>query len=323
MPPPYPDLVAPLTPPQIEAALKDLNDSFTSCRWNVLPMASHEGKAIHYLKIPKADVAGRPTVLLVGGVHGRESAPPDALVRLAQKLLVSYDTGADIVYPKRTVVPLMGPPVTFPAFTIRHARIKRIIDKVDLYIVPCVNPDGRRYDQDPLPMGDPPKPLGGWRKNRRPHPDKTRIGVDLNRNFDIAWKFEDYYDMAVYRLDYADPDDPASTDRTSETYRGDSPPPGGTEPETHNVQWLINDKKPRFYVDVHQTGRVVDVPWALEENGTDPAMNWRNLALTGTRNGLKSNSANLPLGADYREFFSGPRAAFVAQEGVLHRRLDA
>jgi hypothetical protein len=301
VPPPYADIIVPLTPTQIEDALLDLETSFVGvCTREKLPNPSHEGTDIHAIKIANVAAPGRPTVVLVGGVHGRESAPPDALVRFAQHLLVSYTDHSDIVYPPRTVVPLIGTPVAFPAFTIRHPRVKRIVERVDLWIAPCVNPDGRLFDQDHLPVD---LAGAGWRKNRRPHPDAARIGVDLNRNFDIAWRFEDYFDMAVYTLEYAVR--PAGTDPISDTFRGVAAPPAGTEPETANVQFLINDKRPRFYVDVHQDGRMILFPWGLEQNGTDPAMRFNNPAFTALRDGLLAGSPFLPVGrTDYKEFLS-------------------
>jgi hypothetical protein len=288
----------------IEDALLDLDATFAACTREKLPFPSHEGRDIHAIKIAKVAAPDRPTVVLVGGMHGRESVPPDALVRFAQHLLVSNRDGTEILYPSRTVVPVpgMGTPVTFPAFKIRHPRVKRIVERVDVWIAPCVNPDGRKFDQD-----FPPADLAGagWRKNRRPNADATKIGVDLNRNFNIAWRFEDYFDMPVYRLDYPSTDDPAGTDATSETFRGTDPPPAGTEPETGNVQRLIDDKRARFYVDLHQAGRKILVPWGLEENGTDPGMHFDNAAFTSRRDGLLAGSPSLPVGrTDYQEFLS-------------------
>jgi Zinc carboxypeptidase len=303
VPPPYPDITAPLTPTEIESALSDLAATFPGvCTREKLPFQSHKGSDIHAIKIANVGAPDRPTVVLVGGVHGRESAPPDALVRFAQHLLVSHKDSTDILYPMRRVVPLIGTPVSFPTFKIRHPRVKRIVERVDLWIAPCVNPDGRLFDQDNLPVD---LAGAGWRKNLRPNADAARIGVDINRNFDIAWRFEDYYNMGIYRLQYLRPEDPAATDSALETFRGPVAPPAGTEPETANVQFLVNDKRPRFYVDVHQAGRMILIPWGLEQNGTDPAMRFDNAAFTAKRDGLLAGSPVLPVGStDYQEFLS-------------------
>jgi hypothetical protein len=145
--------------------------------------------------------------------------------------------------------------------------VANIVDNVDLYIAPLINPDGRLFDQLNPPAD---AASGGWRKNRRPNVNPAKVGVDLNRNHDIAWKFEDYYDMAVYLSRYPN-GPPASTDRASLTYRG---PSVASEPETQNVQWMADTKKPRYFVDIHQFGRKVLTAWGIEDNGTDPTMNF-------------------------------------------------
>ncbi|MGH3964906.1 MAG: M14 family zinc carboxypeptidase [Pseudonocardiaceae bacterium] len=98
MPPPYPQLTVPLTPAQIEDALADLSASFpTLCTLEAFPNKSVEGRDIHFIKIANGTGSDRPRVVFLGGVHARESAPPDALIRFAQNVLASQDSGTDIV----------------------------------------------------------------------------------------------------------------------------------------------------------------------------------------------------------------------------------
>ena len=59
-----------------------------------------------------------------------------------------------------------------------------LINNRELYFVPCANPDGYVYNQTTNPNGG-----GFWRKNRRNNGDGT-FGVDLNRNFDYNWGFD-------------------------------------------------------------------------------------------------------------------------------------
>ncbi|WP_431676394.1 M14 family zinc carboxypeptidase [Kitasatospora sp. KL5] len=306
MPPPYPAITVPQTPAQIEAALADLAASFPAlCTLDRFPNKSVEGRDIHFIKIANGSGSNRPVVVLIGGVHARESAPPDALIRFAQSVLVSHDGSSDITFPAMSCEPLpSGPAVAYPDFTILASDVKKIVDTVDLYIAPLINPDGRLFDQ----LHPPSPPSGGWRKNRRPHPDPAKIGVDLNRNHDIAWKFEDYYDMALYRADY--PTGPAeAVDESEETYRG---PSVASEPETANVQWIVDTKKPAFFVDIHQFGRKVLMPWGLEDNGDDPTMTFSSPAWTGKRDGLRPGSLSLPpTDPDYKEFVSDSAPHFV------------
>ncbi|MCU7821144.1 M14 family zinc carboxypeptidase [Kitasatospora sp. DSM 101779] len=306
MPPPYATPTVPQTPAQIEAALADLAATFPAlCTLGEFPNRSVENREIHYIRIANAPQNGRPAVVLTGGVHARESAPPDALVHFAQNLLVSRTTGADIVFPARSCRPLpAGPTVNYPPFTIPAVEVERILNGVDLYVAPLINPDGRLFDQ----LNPPSDPIGaGWRKNRRPHPNPARVGVDINRNHDIAWKFEDYYDMGVYLSFYQD--GPASTDSRAETYRG---PSAASEPETANVQWLIDDARATYFVDVHQFGRKVLLCWGIEDNGSDPSMNFSSPTWTGKRDGLRPGSPGLPPDRpDYQEFVSNAPPHFV------------
>ncbi len=53
--------------------------------------------------------------------------------------------------------------------------ITEVVNQREIWIIPCVNPDGYHYCHD----------LGhDWRKNRRYFPEFNTYGVDLNRNYD-------------------------------------------------------------------------------------------------------------------------------------------
>ncbi|MFD0352016.1 M14 family zinc carboxypeptidase [Kitasatospora aburaviensis] len=275
------------------------------CTLGEFPNRSVENREIHFVRIANAPQNGRPAVVLTGGVHARESAPPDALVHFAQNILVSRTTGADIVFPAMSCRPLpAGPTVNYPPFTVPATEVERILNGVDLYVAPLINPDGRLFDQ----LHPPTDPIrAGWRKNRRPHPNPAKVGVDINRNHDIAWKFEDYYNMAVYLAFYRD--GPASTNSRDETYRG---PSAASEPETSNVQWLIDDTRATYFVDVHQFGRKVLLCWGIEDNGSDPTMTFSSPAWTGKRDGLRPGSPGLPTDRpNYSEFVSDSPPHFV------------
>ncbi|MFT2018380.1 M14 family metallopeptidase [Streptomyces sp. 796.1] len=58
------------------------------------------------------------------------------------------------------------------------ARIKKLIDSREIWIVPDVNPDGGEYD---IATGS----YRSWRKNRQPNAGAT--GTDLNRNWNHKW----------------------------------------------------------------------------------------------------------------------------------------
>jgi hypothetical protein len=308
VPPPYADIVAPMRPEEIEAALADLAASFPDvCTRTVLPGTTHEGRSHSYLKI--ANGSGRPGVLLTGGVHAREWAPPDALISFARNLLVAYQAGTGITIPAMTVKPLGGPAVAYRAWTIKDSVVRDIVSGLELYILPLVNPDGRAFDLTP-PIQTP-----GWRKNRSPQAG-GEFGVDLNRNFDIIWKFEDYYDVPLYKQRYGG-GTPASTDPAEDTYRG---PAEHSEAETRHVEAMLNTLPINYFADIHMAGRNILFSWGLEENGDDSAMTFQNTVFNGKRDALIQGDALLPAGrTDYREFLPDDaphrirsRAEFIA-----------
>jgi len=58
-----------------------------------------------------------------------------------------------------------------------------LVDNREMYFAPCLNPDGYFYNEQTNPNGG-----GFWRKNRRNNGDGT-FGVDINRNFDYQWGY--------------------------------------------------------------------------------------------------------------------------------------
>jgi carboxypeptidase T len=60
------------------------------------------------------------------------------------------------------------------------ARVTRLVDRRETWIVFMVNPDGGQYDLTG-------SPYRAWRKNRQPNAGSSYIGTDLNRNYDYHW----------------------------------------------------------------------------------------------------------------------------------------
>jgi hypothetical protein len=305
MPPPYLDITAPMRPWQIEAALADLAATYGAlCQRTVFKPPTSGGHEHSYIKIANASGANRPAILIIGGVHANEWAPPDALVTFARNLLVSYDTGKDVVFPPLRVQPRVGPPVTYPEWRMKADEVNAVISAVDLYLFPNVNPDGREWELTHLTEK-------GWRKNRRLLPDGQR-GVDINRNFDIIRMFENYYDVGLYQTRYNN-SLPAGRSRSDDDYRGElnqAKTEVETEIETSHVQQLLDTLPIRYFADVHMYGRTILFSWGIEEDGNDPDMSWQNLdpKFVGKRDGLKSGDAMLPSGTtDYKEYLPDDR----------------
>ena len=69
-------------------------------------------------------------------------------------------------------------------------RVREVLEKTEIYIIPMVNPDGVEYE---------------WRKNREPNygadgtsDEITSYGVDLNRNYGYAWYYPDFFPDKYY-----------------------------------------------------------------------------------------------------------------------------
>ena len=260
----------PATVRAIEAELGRLAaDHPQLCTRTVAPHRTHEGRSVSYLTIGGAP-GGRPA-LVTGGIHAREWATPDVLLSLLDRLLRAYENETDFVVPAFTdTAPARD--IVYPETAVAAAGVKRIVDGLDLSVLALINPDGRAFSQSSAANAL-------WRKNRRPpNPGSSCIGVDLNRNYDLAWDFERFYD------DAGDAAVSASNDPCDfQVYVG---PSAASEPETQNVASILRDRRIAFYVDVHSFSRKILFPWGMDDNQTrDPAQSFRNRAFDGRRDG--------------------------------------
>ncbi len=220
-----------------------------------LPEASVQGRPVFALRLRAGGGDGeRRGVLLVGGTHARELMNPDAIIELAVDLLVSHANGTDIVYGGKR----------WPA-----SDIKLIVESLDLWLVPCTNPDGRVHSMTVEAM---------WRKNRRDNPGTSCDGVDLNRNCDVLWGVTQGQ---------------TSCSPCSDVYAG---PSAFSEPETRNVKHLLDTRRIDCFADVHSYSELILWPWGHAPSQTvDPSKRFTTLA-SGT-------CAGIPV-AGYQEFIS-------------------
>jgi Zinc carboxypeptidase len=251
---------------QLSQAIDSLASAAPSlCETFTLPEPSVEGAAITGLHFHAGDAGGsRNGVLLLGGVHARELMNPEAIVDLAADLLISYVAGSDISY---VVFGSGAPGATWAASAIRV-----MLESLDIWMVPCSNPDGHDYVLSTDDM---------WRKNRRPEKGSTcsdgtqPVGVDLNRNCAIVWGViptngEVSCDPCDYNL-----------------YCG---PAAFSEPESQNIEQLLSEHPIDTFADVHTYGEMILYPWGhAPDQTTDPAENFTTLQ-TGTCNPLPDSS---------------------------------
>jgi len=247
--------------------------------------------------------AHRWGVLLIGGVHARELAPPDALVSFLEKMLAAYAAHADISYPDWTD-PADG--TVYDHFVIPWPWVRTVVERLDLYVAPLVNDDGRDFVLAPLPSTathDVQELHKNWRKNRRPAPSGVTApegaGVDINRNFDILWDFKTAYDMSLSDVDVR-----SSTNPVDDTFVGSG---AESEPEARNVAKLMRGKNISFFIDFHMTGRDVMFSWGIESNqDTDATMSFTNRGKDHQRDGIHHGG--------YKEYI--PTATAKSVEGM-------
>ena len=174
-----------------------------------------QGRPVFALRLRAGTGPERRGVLLVGGTHARELMNPDAIVELAVDLFVSYVNGSDLVYGGRR----------WPA-----ADIKLILEALDIWMVPCMNPDGRVH----VMTVD-----GMWRKNRATNAGTSCIGVDPNRNADFMWGVTQGQ---------------SSCQPCTDIYVG---PSAFSEPETRNVKHLLDTHRVDTFADVHSYSELI------------------------------------------------------------------
>lgn len=262
---------------EIELAIQSLATAYpTTAELIVPPHLTHEERQSRALRIGAKSISEVDGVLILGGVHAREWVPPDALISLAADLLEAYSVGTGLVYGDKR----------FTANDVRH-----VLETLNLFIYPCVNPDGRYHSQTKDVL---------WRKNRRPHTNGGDcIGVDINRNFDFLW---DHLTKFSLNSKVNTSDNPCNR----EVYRGSSP---ASEPETQNVVWIL-DTYPsiHWFVDIHSYVPIILHSWGSDQNQTvKPQQTFLNRTYDGVRGQVKDT--------DYGEYITSEDLAMIKALG--------
>jgi murein tripeptide amidase MpaA len=172
------------------------------------PIQTVEGRNIYWVRIsnnPDVDQE-KPRVLYTALTHAREPAGMHQMTYQLWDLLENYGSDPEITY---------------------------YLDNLELYFVPCVNPDGYEQNRQTNPNGG-----GLWRKNKI-----GGYGVDLNRNWGYEWGY----------------DDTGSSPLTwSETYRGSAP---FSEVETQVLRDLCESKDFMLSLNNHTYGNYLVYPF--------------------------------------------------------------
>ena len=179
---------------------------------------SRDPMTVKAIRIGKHRDGSKIGVLAYAQEHAREWVTPLVTIETAERLLRNYAHDADT---------------------------KKLLNNLDIFIVPSVNPDGSHYSffdfamqrksmtnycgegkiDDPSYIFNDPGARNFW-------------GVDINRNYAVGSMFDGYHG--------------ASSNCTSGTYAG---PAEHSEPESANVIWLAEQNKNiKFSMNIHSFG---------------------------------------------------------------------
>ncbi len=162
------------------------------------------------IRIGKVRDGSKPGVLGYSQEHAREWVTPLVSVETAERLLRNYHTDENT---------------------------KKLVDNLDIFIVPSVNPDGGHYS-----FYD----YNSQRRNLTNHcgPEasdpayRNSWGVDLNRNYKIGTVWDGWIG--------------GSKSCTSDTFAGPEP---FSEPEARNLNWLAEENPNiKFAMNIHAYG---------------------------------------------------------------------
>jgi len=177
---------------------------------------THEGRPLYFVKIsnnPQVSQA-KPRVLYTAIHHAREPGSLSEIIFFMWYVLENYGTDPEITY---------------------------LVDELELFFVPVINPDGYIENVTSDPNGG-----GMFRKNKNPNIGTSNPGVDLNRNYSYQWNTTG-----------------VSTDQNSDVFPGLS---AFSEPETQNVKKIAEKWGIQFALNAHTHGGLMLYPYGAQIN---------------------------------------------------------
>ncbi len=199
--------------------MRDLFPNLISERMVIGETTTIEDRNVYYVRISNdPDVEqDKPKVLYTALTHAREPASLQQMLFQMWYLLENYDSDPEIQY---------------------------LIDNMEMYFVPVVNPDGYVYCETTHPNGG-----SMHRKNMRVNSNGS-IGVDLNRNFGYKWGYDNTG---------------SSPNPSMQTYRGTAP---FSEPETQLQKELAENYDFKLALNNHTFSDLLIYPWGYNDQLT-------------------------------------------------------
>ncbi len=197
------------------AALYDITDEYNEGR------KTAEGRGVYALKISDnvADDEDEPNVLMTGCLHAQELQTPEAILMMAEVLLLATDPTEQ-----------SSSRLTEKYNLAEHqlAKLRHAVESQQIWLIAVIVSDGYQFVFDEVPS---------WRKNRTPNPGGS-FGIDLNRNYPQGWFSECS----------------GSTVESSNTFKGPFP---ASEAETEALINMSDVLRFEKFMDFHSTGREV------------------------------------------------------------------
>jgi murein tripeptide amidase MpaA len=246
---------------QMETAMDNLVAAYPSIAQKTSLGLSTQGRDIWCIKISdnvSTDEANEPEVLLMGLQHAREAIGGSSMIFLMQYLCENYAS---------------------------DSRVKNLVDNREIFIIPCMNPDGWEYNRLNGGAGS------GWRKNRRNNGGGS-YGVDLNRNWGVDWG-------NCSAPIVGSPSSCGTNNPSDDTYYG---PSAFSEPETQAIRDFTYTRHFVVMLDQHSYGPYYSLPFgrpSLPSNVMDPLdqkfYDYISSAM-GNYNGMRSGNSPQALG---------------------------
>lgn len=184
-------------------------------------LKTYQGRPLYYVRISNSPNKNqlKPKILYTALHHAREPISASQMIFYMWYLLENYSTSTSV---------------------------KTLVDGVEMFFIPCVNPDGYVHNQTTNPDGG-----GMWRKNRRKNADGSN-GVDLNRN---------------YKYQFGSDDIGSSGTGSSDIYRGTS---AFSEAETQMIQQFCQRFHFNMVINNHSFSNYLVYPWGYSSSATNP-----------------------------------------------------
>uniref|UniRef100_A0A8R1DND6 Zinc carboxypeptidase A 1 n=1 Tax=Caenorhabditis japonica TaxID=281687 RepID=A0A8R1DND6_CAEJA len=223
---------------EIHTEMKRLKKEYPSMITLIDIGQSHENRTLLVMKITgkRSPLGSKISMWIDGGIHAREWISPAVAMYMAHELLLGYEN---------------------------DAAVAKLMDHIDFYILPVLNPDGYEYSREKNRM---------WRKNRSPAKCHRQhfstvccSGVDLNRNFDWFWASTG-----------------SSSDPCHDTYHGTS---AFSEPESQAVRDFLEQNTPEAFISLHSYSQMWLIPYGHRKQSypQDYHTGLRPLALRATK----------------------------------------